>query len=311
MGVAIALGVLFPGPGAEGGILQPHLLTKAGVALIFFLHGLTLSFESLRGGVLHWRLHLIVQSCTFLLFPLLGLVFLWAAPVDWFPPELDLGIFFLCALSSTVSSSVAMTALAKGNVPAAVFNATLSSILGVVLTPLWVGVLLKTGGKTLALGGVMLDLTLWLLLPLALGQAFRPLWGAWARRHKPTISRVDRVTILLLIYTSFCESTQSGLWSQGHPFLAVGLVCAGLLLVAIRTTSLLARRLGLSRPDRIAAIFCGSKKSLATGVAMAALIFGKHPALGLILLPIIIYHSLQLVVAGWLASRWGREAHEG
>ena len=173
MVVAVGLAWLWPEPGAHGGWLHPDILVKAGVALIFFLHGVLLSFAALKAGALRWPLHLVVQGCTFLFFPLLGLGLL-ALAGGWLAPDLRLGFFYLCALPSTVSSSVALTAAARCNVPAAVFNATLSSLLGVVLTPLWVGVLLKTGGQTLPLGEVILDLVKWLLLPLALGQARRP-----------------------------------------------------------------------------------------------------------------------------------------
>ena len=146
MVAATVLAWAWPDPGAAGGWMQPELATKAGVALILFLHGLALSFAALRSGALNWRLHLLVQGCTYLLFPLLGLA-LTAALASRISPELNLGLFFLCALPSTVSSSVAMTAVARGNVAGAVFNATLSSLLGVVLTPLWVAWAMKTTGQ--------------------------------------------------------------------------------------------------------------------------------------------------------------------
>jgi sodium/bile acid cotransporter 7 len=307
MVVVTVLAWLFPEPGAAGGWLQPALLTKAGVALIFFLHGVALPFEALKAGTLRWPLHLLVQSTTFLLFPIIG-VALNAALGDRVSPELKLGLFFLCALPSTVSSSVALTAAARGNVAGAVFNATLSSLLGVFLTPLWVAWALQLGDVALPLGPVILDLLHWLVLPLAIGQAFRPWLGAWAARNKPHIVLVDRVTILLLVYTSFCDSFKDGLWSKTGPgqiLFVVGISIA-LFLTVMTSVSFAADRLKLSREDKIAAIFCGSKKTLASGVPMAKLIFGAHPALGLILLPIMIYHPLQLIVCAMLAQCWGR-----
>ena len=298
-----------PGPGAAGGWLHPELLTKAGVALIFFLHGVALSFGAMRAGVLNWRLHALVQSFTFLIFPLIGLA-LMAALHGRVAPELQLGVFYLCALPSTVSSSVAMTATARGNVAGAVFNATLSSLIGIFLTPLWVAFVMKTSGQSVPLGPVILDLLRWLVLPLAVGQALHPWLGAAAARHKAKISLVDRGTILLLVYTSFCDSFKQGVWS-GHgtgQVVLVSLVCAALFAVVMVLTAKSARALGFSREDKLAAIFCGSKKTLASGVPMAKLIFGAHPGLGLILLPIMIYHPLQLIVCGVLAQRWGREA---
>jgi solute carrier family 10 (sodium/bile acid cotransporter), member 7 len=307
MGAAVALAWLFPDAGAKGGSLHPELINKFGVSLIFFLHGLTLSFAALAAGTRKWRVHALVQGATFLLFPLLGLVLLGIAG-GRLEPGLRTGLFFLCALPSTVSSSVALTAAARGNVAVAVFNATLSSLLGVVLTPLWLSVVLGTSGHALPFGSVVLDLTLWLVLPLVIGQAVRPLLGKLAAAHQARIKVVDRLTILLLVYTSFCDSVKGGVWSSGAAPLAIAAVVSGLLLgVALALTWLAGGVLGFTREDRIAALFCGSKKTLASGVPMARLIFGAQPGLAVILLPIMLYHPLQLVVGGWLASRLARQ----
>lgn len=311
MVLAVVLAFLFPAPGARGGWLQPELLTKGGVALIFFLHGVALSFAALKAGSMRWPVHLVVQACTFLLFPLLGLVGLKLAG-GAVSDDLRLGLFYLCALPSTVSSSVALTAAARGNVAVAVFNATLSSLLGVFLTPLWMGWVAQAGGDPLPLGKVVLDLVCWLVLPLVLGQALRPWLGSWAARHKKGTQIADRITILLLVYTSFCDSVQSGVWT-GHgarPVLvAIGasLALFGLVFVLVGSVC---RALRFPVEDRIAAVLCGSKKTLASGVPMAQLMFGAHPALGLILLPIMVYHPLQLLLCSWLAGRWARRDDE-
>jgi sodium/bile acid cotransporter 7 len=306
---ATTLAWAFPGPGAAGGWMHPEFVTKAGVALIFFLHGVALSFDAMRAGVLNWRLHLVVQGFTFLVFPLLGFA-LNAALDGHVVPDLKLGMFYLCALPSTVSSSVAMTAAARGNVAGAVFNATLSSLVGIFLTPLWIAVVLKTSGQAVPLGPVVIDLLRWLVLPLAIGQALHPWLGRFATRHKAKIGVVDRGTILLLVYTSFCDSFKQGVWS-GHgagQVVLIAFVCAVLFTLVMVLTAAAARALAFPREDRLAAIFCGSKKTLASGVPMAKLIFGAHPGMGLILLPIMIYHPLQLIVCGVLAQRWGRAA---
>ena len=305
MAAAVALAWVFPDPGAKGGTLHPELLNKLGVALIFFLHGLTLSFAALAAGTRKWRVHLVVQLCTFLAFPLLGLLLMGvtAGRVD---EDLRAGLFFLCALPSTVSSSVALTAAARGDVPTAVFNATLSSLLGVVLTPLWLQLALGAAGQSLPLGQVVLDLIRWLVLPLLVGQGFRPLLGNFATRHKARIGVLDRLTILLLVYTSFCDSMKAQVWSSGLTPLVVSAV-ASITLLALTMTSvwLISGALGFERGERITALFCGSKKTLASGVPMARVIFGAAPGLALILLPIMLYHPLQLVVGGWLAGRFG------
>jgi solute carrier family 10 (sodium/bile acid cotransporter), member 7 len=306
MVVATGLAWIFPDPGAKGGSLHPELVNKLGVSLIFFLHGLTLSFAALSAGTRNVRLHLLVQLSTFFVFPLLGLLLL-AVVGPSTDPALRTGLFFLCALPSTVSSSIALTATAQGNVPAAVFNATLSSLLGVLLTPLWLGIVLGASGQALPLGSVVLDLVLWLVLPLGLGQLFRPWLGAFATRHKKRIGVIDRLTILLLVYTSFCDSVKAGVWSSGAESLIVASVASVVLLAVVMAfTWFTSGALGFSLPDRVAALFCGSKKTLASGVPMARLIFEAHPALGMILLPIMLYHPLQLVVGGWLAGRFAR-----
>jgi sodium/bile acid cotransporter 7 len=312
MGAAVGLAALSPGPGASGGALKPELLTKAGVALIFFLHGMSLPFASLREGTLQWPLHLLIQGFTFLAFPLLGIAMLWLVG-DRMTPGLRLGFFYLCALPSTVSSSVALTATAGGNVAAAVFNATVSALLGVVLTPLWLGWMAEAQGEGLPFGEVVIDLVIWLVLPLVLGQLSRPWLGGWAGRNKRFINKVDRGTILLLVYTSFCDSMERGVWTEHGlgPVLGSLVGSAALLATVIAATTMTSRWLGFSEPDRIAAIFCGSKKTLASGVPMASLIFGQDPQLGLILLPIMVYHPLQLVVGGLLAGRWARRSLEG
>jgi sodium/bile acid cotransporter 7 len=306
MGLATALAWLLPDPGAKGGSLHPELVNRFGVSLIFFLHGLTLSFTALSAGTRKWRLHLLVQLATFVFFPLLG-VGLFVLVGDRVDRDLRTGLFFLCALPSTVSSSVALTASAGGNVPAAVFNATLSSLLGVFLTPLWLALVLGVTGQSLPLGRVVLDLLLWLVLPLFVGQALRPLFGAFATRHKAGIGVIDRLTILLLVYTSFCDSVKAGVWRSGTSALVISLIAAVVLLSLVMTSVWLASRvLGFERPERIVALFCGSKKTLASGVPMARLIFGAAPGLAVILLPIMIYHPLQLVIGGWLAGRLAR-----
>ena len=309
MVVAIFLAYLIPEPGAAGGVLHPELLTKLGIALIFFLHGALLSFAALKDGISRFKLHAIIQGTTFVLFPIIGLLFYFAT-AHVLSEELRLGFFYLCALPSTVSSSVAMTAAAHGNVPIAVFNATLSSILGIFLTPLWMSLVLHHSGQSLDLGAVLLDLMEWLLLPLIIGQCLRRWIGAWLARHKPIVNKLDRGTILLLVYTSFCDSFVGHIWT-GHGIGTMALILlatAALFFLVLFGLWWFCDHLGIAPEYRSAVVFCGTKKSLANGVPMARLIFGQHPALALILLPIMVYHPLQLFICGPLASRWAKQA---
>ena len=303
--VAVALAFLWPAPGAKGGFLQPELLNKVGIALVFFLNGLGLSLAAMKDGALRWKVHVLVQGMTFLIFPILGLGIL-AVSGGWMSAPLQTGFFYLCALPSTVSSSVALTIAAGGNIAAAVFNATLSSLIGVVLTPLWLALVLKQGGGGFDVLPVITDLVIWVVFPLVLGQCSRPLLSSWASRHKARIQIVDRLTILMLVYTSFADSVQQGVWSKYGPLVLVETVVGSALMFALvlGLTLWLAKAAKLPLADRIAAVFCGSKKTLASGVPMAHLIFGSNPAIGMILLPIMIYHPLQLAIGGALAQHW-------
>jgi sodium/bile acid cotransporter 7 len=305
MVLAVVLAALFPEPGRSGGPLHADVLADVGIFLVFLLHGLGLSPRSLRAGVGNWRLHLFVQAFTFGVFPLLWLLSSLLVG-RWLPAELELGFLYLCSVPSTISSSVALTAVARGNVVGALFNASLSSLLGVLLTPALVNLLARTAGQPLPLGEVILKLALLLLLPLALGQLLRPLLGPRFARHLRLTHGFDRLVILLLVYASFCDSVASGLFTRyGVDVLAVALVGAALLLAVVLVLSTLAaRRLGFDTEDEIAGVFCGSKKTLASGVPMARLLFGAHPGLGLIVLPLMLYHQLQLFVCAVLAERY-------
>lgn len=302
---AVLLASLAPELGRSGGTLRVDRLADLGIALVFFLHGLGISFASLKDGLLRWRVHVVVQLFTFAVFPLLWFV-LDALVGRWLPAGLVLGFCYLCALPSTISSSVAMTGVARGNVPAAIFNATLSSLLGIVLTPAIIALSASVGGQWLSFGAAVLSIAKLLLLPLVLGQLLRPLLHRWHQKHKRHTNLLDRWVILLLVYAAFCDSVASGLWREhGAGLLALALAGAALILaVVLLLSTWLCRRLGLSTEDEIAAVFCGSKKTLASGVPMAKLLFGAHPALGLIVLPIMFYHQLQLFVCSLLAARY-------
>jgi len=310
MGIAVALASWAPHIGASGGPIHSQVITKFGVMIAFFVYGLTLSFAALKGGALNWRLHLAVQAGTFLLFPFAGFLMIKIGR-PWMSPDLQFGYAYLCALPSTISSSVALTAVARGNVPGAVFNATLSSLLGVVLTPLWLHALAGVTGMGGELGPAILDIARLLVLPMVIGQACRPWLGAWAGRHRARLQLVDRLLILFLIYASFCDSFERGVWAGHGLNLLVGVIVGtGVLFAfALLVMSLTGRALGFGHADQIALLFCGSKKSLAQGVTMAKVLLASHPAPGLVLLPLIIYHALQLVVGGILAPRWAAKAN--
>lgn len=307
--IAVAIALLMPQLGASGGALHLDLLTHVGVALVFLLSGAGLSTERLKAGAANWRLHLFVQLFTFAMFPLLGLL-VSVSVGRWLPRDLMVGFFYLCALPSTVSSSIAMTAMARGNIAGAVFNATLSSLIGMVLTPLYVGLYLSAERHGVPLFEQFIKIGEQLLLPFIVGQCLRPWIGDWIMRNKPRVGLVDRAVIVLIVFNSFCDATRAGVWTQygAGPLLITALLTGALLALILTLTHFTATRLRFAVDDEIAAVFCGSKKSLAAGAPMAALIFGSGGALGLIMLPIMIYHQLQLITCSIIARRYARRS---
>ncbi|MBL8482704.1 MAG: bile acid:sodium symporter [Rhodocyclaceae bacterium] len=307
--VTVVLASFLP---CSGSLAQAFdVAANLGIALLFFLHGARLSRAVIIAGATHWRLHLLVLSCTYLMFPLLG----WALQPGLQPllgPGLATGMLFLCLLPSTVQSSIAFTSMARGNVAAAVCSASASNLAGIFLTPLLTSLFL--GGQGSA-AGVSFD-GLWkivvqLLLPFVVGHMASPLLIAGIKRHPKLMRAVDQGSILLVVYTAFSAAVIEGLWQHLAPatLLLLVVVNALLLALALGITALLARRLGFDRADRIAIIFCGSKKSLATGVPMAKVLFATH-AFGAAVLPLMLFHQIQLMTCAVLASRWGAEPKE-
>jgi sodium/bile acid cotransporter 7 len=280
-------------------------LTAAAIALLFFMHGVRLSREAVSAGMGHWRLHLTILAVTFGLFPLIGLG-LYAALPDLMPRPLWLGVLFVCILPSTVQSSIAFTSIARGNVSAAVCAAAASNLIGMALTPILAGLILQQhgGGPTLAQVGKIL---VQLLLPFAAGQLLRPRLGAWAERNRRLVSITDRGSILLVVYTSFSAAVVQGVWAQLPParLFVLALVLAAILAVALLITTFGARLMGFSKEDEIAIVFCGSKKSLASGVPMANVLFAGS-TVGLTVLPLMIFHQIQLMVCAGLARRYAK-----
>ena len=299
----VALATLLP---AEGGVARFFDgLTTVAIGLLFFLHGAKLPREAIMAGVTHWRLHLLVFCCTFVLFPFLG----WALKPLLAPlvtPELYLGILYLCVLPATVQSAIAFTSLARGNVPAAVCSASASTLLGVFVTPLLVNLLVVQGhgGSSLASVGRIL---LQLMVPFVLGHLLRPWIGGFVKRHASALKFVDQGSILLVVYTAFSAAVVEGLWKQVPLSALAGLlvICVVLLALALTLTTLAARKLGFDKADEITIVFCGSKKSLASGVPMAKVLFPAH-AVGAIVLPLMVFHQLQLMVCAVLAQRYAR-----
>ena len=281
-------------------------LTTAAIALLFFMHGAKLSREAIVAGGSHWRLHLWVMCSTFILFPVLGVLFAWWAPVN-VDPQIYTGFLYLCILPATVQSAIAFTSLAGGNVAAAVCSASASSLLGIFLSPLLVGLVMNMHGAEGSLqqvGKIMLQL----LLPFVLGHLSRPLIGDWVAWHKKWIGKTDQTSILLVVYSAFSEAVVNGIWHKVGPgsLLFIVVVSLVLLAIVIAVNVFVARKAGFNKADEITIVFCGSKKSLANGIPMANILFPVS-AIGMMVLPLMIFHQIQLMVCAVMARRYKRQ----
>ncbi|MDO7846039.1 bile acid:sodium symporter family protein [Hymenobacter sp. M29] len=304
----VALAYFQPGLGSKASPVPWHTITTVGVALVFFFYGLKMSVEKLRAGMRNWRLHVLVQGATFVLFPALALLvrpFFGSESGDL----LWQSIFFLCALPSTVSTSVVMVSIAGGNLPAAIFNASLSSLLGILLTPLLTSLFLHTGTGGGQLWGLATQLLWQVVLPVGAGVLLHSRFSAFVEQRKAGLRVFDQITILLIVFTAFCDSFAEGIFSRFGvaDIVKLGAGMVALYLVAFGTIWGLSRALHFPRADQMVAVFCGSKKSLVHGSVMASLLFPASAATGLLLLPLMLYHALQIILASSMAQYLGRQ----
>lgn len=287
------------------GEVRPALeaAVSIGIGLVFFLHGARLSREAVIAGATQWRLHALILASTFVLFPLLTLGAA-SLPAWVLPASLAPGLVFLGCLPSTIQSSIGFTAIARGNVAATVAAATASNLIGIALTPVLAGLLLHRTGGGVSLEGLQV-IVLQLLAPFLAGHLLRPWIGGFVGRHSRVLSRLDRGSILLVVYAAFSDAVTGGLWSRlgALDLMRLTLVCGVLLALVLGLTLAAARAMKLSTPDEITLVFCGSKKSLASGVPMAGVLF-PGDALGLVLLPVMIFHQIQLMVVAVIAQRY-------
>lgn len=300
----VGLAALFPARGTASDVASGA--STAAIAFLFFLYGARLSTREALDGLKHWRLHVTVLACTFVVFPLLGLAARGLVPVVLTHP-LYQGLLFLTLVPSTIQSSIAFTSMARGNVPAAICAGSFSSLVGIVITPLLAAAVL--GGSA---GGFSADslvkIVLQLLVPFVAGQLLRRWIGGFVTRHKKVLGLVDRGSILLVVYTAFSAGMVQGIWGQVSPVRLAGLLAveAVLLAVMLALTWYGAKALRFDRADRIAIQFAGSKKSLAAGLPMASVLFGAHASLAV--LPLMLFHQMQLMVCAVIAKRRAHDA---
>ncbi|MFF8092406.1 bile acid:sodium symporter family protein [Streptomyces sp. NPDC016675] len=294
----VGLAALLPARGTGADMASGA--STAAIAFLFFLYGARLSTREAMDGVRHWRLHVTVLACTFVVFPLLGLASRGLVPVLLTDP-LQQGLLFLTLVPSTIQSSIAFTSIARGNVPAAICAGSFSSLVGIVVTPLLAAALLGGGGGFSA--DSVVRIVLQLLVPFVAGQLLRRWIGGFVARHKKVLGLVDRGSILLVVYTAFSAGMVQGIWHRVSPVRLAGLLVveAVLLAVMLLLTWYGAKALGFGRADRIAVQFAGSKKSLAAGLPMASVLFGAQASLAV--LPLMLFHQMQLMVCAVIAKR--------
>jgi len=304
----VFLAWLFPEVGSKNSVLPLDKITFYGVSVIFFFYGLRLSPEKLKTGLQSWKLHVVIQATTFILFPMIAIMVIHffgsAAEPLW------LGFFYLAALPSTVSSSVVMVSIAGGNMPAAIFNASISSIIGIFITPLWMTLYGERAEGDIDLSTVIIKLCLQVLLPVILGLFLHGKLGMWAEKYKTWLKNFDQLIILLIVFTAFSESFLGDMF-LGFTYMEIALLGALMLLFFFAIAALmylLSSWLAFSREDRITVLFCGSKKSLVQGAVMGRVLFPHPTALGIILLPLMLYHALQLLAGSVIAQGMARRS---
>ncbi|MFD0685542.1 bile acid:sodium symporter family protein [Actinomadura fibrosa] len=299
---SVGIAAMIPARGPAATALD-HAGTVA-ITVLFFLYGARLSTAEALRGLRHWRLHTAITSVTFLVFPALAVACALLVP-EILDEPLYAGVVFLCVLPSTVQSSITLTSMARGNEAGAICSASLSNLLGVLLTPLLAAALIEAGHG----GGFSLDalgdIAVRLLLPFLAGQLVQRWIGDRVRARRGLLSRYDRGVILLVVYTAFSKGVVAGVWDGLAPATlgVLALVIALLLAVALAIAELIARAAGFSGEDRVAILFCGSQKSLASGLPMAAVLFADA-TVSTTVLPLMLYHQMQLLVCSWLAQRF-------
>lgn len=304
----IILAYFFPSLGAKEGWYSLKSLTDIGVGLIFFFYGLKLSPEKLKAGLSNWKLHLLIHFSTFIIFPLIVLSFR-SFFVGEENEQLWMGIFYLAALPSTVSSSVVMVSIAKGNMPAAIFNASISSLLGVFITPLWIGLISAGSADSPEMTSVIIKLIIQVIVPVVFGLILNRYFGKYAERYNKQLKWFDQGVILSIVYTAFCESFINRAF-DGFGFERLFLCSIGMIALFFVVYYLIlgiCKLLKFNREDTITTTFCASKKSLVHGTVMSKVLFPHSATLGIILLPIMLYHAFQLIIVSIIAQRKGRE----
>jgi len=300
----VLIAYLFPQLGGKSSPVPLDKIGSIGVSLIFFFYGLKLSPEKIKSGLKNWKLHLLVQVCTFLVFPVIILCF-YPLIHSEYDKNIWLAFLFLASLPSTVSSSVVMVSMAKGNIPAAIFNASISGLIGIVVTPLWLGLFLNNTAASYDLGDIYIKLIVEVVVPVILGLLLHRYWGNLAQKYNSYLTLFDKSIILLIIYKSFANSFEDNVFSgiDTFDFVIISVAVFSLFYLVYFLTGFLSSKLGFSVEDKITAQFCGTKKSLVHGTVFAKILFPNPSVMGIILLPIMLFHAFQIFIISFIATQ--------
>jgi len=278
-----------------------------GVVLVFFFYGIKLNWKEVFKDLSNWKMHLLIQGFTFIVFPIIVLI---GYPLVKFYPvyyTLFIAIFYLASLPSTVSSSVVMVSIAKGNIPSAIFNASISGLIGIIVTPLWMSIFLTKGDESFDLVSTFLDLILKIILPVIIGALLQPFLGNFYNRYKKQFGNLDKLTIILIVYNSFSHTFLDGLFTKIGilPLIIVFIIVVVLFFIVFNLSKWIAIKMNFNREDDITIQFCATKKSLVHGSVIAAVLFSDN--MGIYLIPIMLYHTFQLIYVSYIANQYAKE----
>lgn len=306
--ITLFLAYLFPQFGGKSSPLDLDKIASIGISLLFFFYGLKISPEQIKSGLVNWKLHLLVQASTFLLFPIIVLLFYPLMQTEN-TKTIWLAFFFIASLPSTVSSSVVMVSIAKGNIPAAIFNASISGLIGIAITPLWMGLFLNSKEANFDLSSIYFKLITEVLAPVIVGLLLHSFLGKLAAKYNSYLTTFDKSVILLIIYKTYATSFEEGIFSiLSLTNLALIAICVLALFYCVYLTiGLIANKLHFKHEDRITAQFCGTKKSLVHGTIFSKILFQNMAAMGIILLPLMIFHGIQIFVISIIANKYAKE----
>lgn len=292
------------------GVGIANAISSLAVFLLFLLNGIRLPRDEVLHGIRNWKLQSAIYLTVFALMPIIGVVVSHSVG-GWMPHLLVIGLLYLGILPSTVQSATVASSMAGGNVAAAVVAAALINLTGIVVAPVLFALLAGASGVTISPDMAMRIVGI-VLVPFVIGQALQRWLRPHVMHHKHAAMLLDRAAIAIAVYVAFSAAVVGGLWTQMPlpALLSVGALAlvwlvGGMLLVWVASRTL-AGPLNMTPADRVTLLFSGTQKSIAVGAPLATLLF-PGAAAGTVLLPVLIYHIGQLILAAWLAAplqRW-------